>query len=274
MRTKKKESAPETAAVMDELLVSAETVQEEPAEPVFPPYMFEINDFGLRENVEYVFNDDATINWRAMIKSEHLYPNKDRFPEGKVPDSIEGLEDSKLLIKLSGIKELARLRGYKSVKSKVIISEPERAVVSCKITWVGNYESECCDVTYEDVANATVDNCSSFVTKFLESIAYNRAFVRCVRNFLNIHVVGEDEIDKSEKAPADNTVAISPQDVLAKNARAKGFEDYESFKVTFLRKLWVEDSYKNEEAKNWNSFKDISAKESRILLALLNNFKP
>lgn len=238
----------------------------------YPASVYYSNEYGLKNGVNYAFNEDGTVNWRAMVRPEHLYPNKDRFPEGKVPDSIEGLEDSKLLIKLAGIKEVARLRGYKEVRSKVILSEPDRAVVSCKIKWAGNYESEFNDIIFEDVANATVDNCNSFATKFLECIAYNRAFIRCVRNFLNIHIVGEDEIDKSEKAPVDNTVAISPQDVLAKNARAKGFDDYESFKG-FLRKLWMDDSYKNEDIKDWSSFKDIPAKESRILLALLNQYK-
>ncbi len=34
---------------------------------------------GLLSNVEYVFNEDGSINWRAMVKAEHLYPNKDWF---------------------------------------------------------------------------------------------------------------------------------------------------------------------------------------------------
>lgn len=292
MRKKKQPENPEDSSG---LLVSTESVDNEIAvdqenkvslqglidivnnldnesQPYSPSTYFH-NGYGLKNGVNYIFNEDGTVNWRAMVKPEHLYPNKDRFPEGKVPDSIEGLDDSKLLIKLAGIKEVAKLRGYSKVSLKTIASEPDRAVVSCKIKWDGNYETNFERVSFEDIANATEENCNSFGKKFLEPIAFNRAFIRCVRNFLNIHIVGEDEIDKSDKTDsADNSVAISPQDVLAKNAKAKKMEDFEQFK-NFLRKLWADGSYKNEEVTSWKSFKDIPPKESRILLALLNKFE-
>ncbi len=35
------------------------------------------NEFGLLEGVEYKFNEDGSVNWRAMIKPEHLYPNRE-----------------------------------------------------------------------------------------------------------------------------------------------------------------------------------------------------
>jgi len=240
----------------------------------FGPNTFLRDSHGLLTNVQYHFNIDGSVNWRAMINPEHIYVNKDRFPEGKTPDSIEGLDDSKLLIKLSGIKEIAKLRGFSSVHFNVIKADEDHATVSCSIDWLPNYETG--DMTtYMDVANATLNNCDGFSAKFLEAIAANRAFIRCVRNFLNIHIVGADEIDKSNK-PAlerDSTPAIAPQDVLAKIARVKGFEDYESFKVGFLKELYEAGSYEYktpEGGKKWESFKDIPAKEARILLALLN----
>ena len=52
------------------------------------------------------------------------------------------------------------------------------------ITYLPNYETNFKEVTFSDVANATIENTSSFAKKFLETIACNRAFVRCVRNFL------------------------------------------------------------------------------------------
>ena len=70
--------------------------------------------------------------------------------------------------------------------------------VSCNITYLPNYETNFKEVTFSDVANAAIENTSSFIKKFLETIACNRAFVRCVRNFLNVHIVGDDEIDKSD----------------------------------------------------------------------------
>lgn len=264
-------AAQENNISLEELIDIVDNLDNE-SQPHSPSTFF-YNEYGLKNRVNYVFNEDGTVNWRAMVKPEHLYPNKERFPEGKVPDSIEGLDDSKLLIKLAGIKEVAKLRGYSKVSLKTIASEPDRAVVSCKIKWDGNYETNFERISFEDIANATEENCNSFGKKFLEPIAFNRAFIRCVRNFLNIHVVGEDEIDKSDKIDSlDNSVAISPQDVLAKNAKAKKMEDFEQFK-NFLRKLWADGSYKNEEVASWKTFKDIPPKESRILLALLNKFE-
>ena len=63
---------------------------------------------------------------------------------------------------------------------------------------------------YSDTANATLDNTDSFCAKFLETIACNRAFVRCVRNYLGVHIVGADEIDKSEnKTPITKEIRDS-----------------------------------------------------------------
>ena len=84
---------------------------------LYGPDLWKRNEHGLLESVDYEFNKDGSVNWRAMINSEHLYPNKEHFEMRKmpVPESIEGLEDNQLLIKLGGIKELLKLRGVKSV---------------------------------------------------------------------------------------------------------------------------------------------------------------
>lgn len=246
------------------------------------------NEYGLIESVNYIFNDDGSINWRAMIKPEFLYPNKDWFELRKqqVPTSVEGLDDRQLLIMLGGLKELAKLRGYKSVSYEVNHPNDNYVVAKCRIEWIGNYESE--SVTYEDVANATVNNTDDFCIKFLETIACNRAFVRCVRNFLNIHIVGADEIDKSKNRVMDiselvvsTALPITPQGTLEKAANEKlkigSFEDFK----TFLRGVYKEASDADnadlieslKDAKNWQAYKDIPAKTSRVLLKVINDKK-
>ena len=118
------------------------------------------------------------------------------------------------------------------------------------------------------MANATLDNTSSFATKFLETIACNRAFVRCVRNFLNVHIVGDDEIDKSGKPPAlnKNNDPLSPHGLLQKQ-----FSTFDEFKDK-LRDLYTSKSYKQDVdvIKGWKDFSDIPPKEVRILIGLLN----
>jgi len=235
------------------------------------------NELGLIEGVEYKFNEDGSINWRAMIKPEHLYPNKDWFETRKlqVPDSIEGLGDHQLLVKLAGIKELARLRGFLDVQFKIETISSHYATAVCSIRWMPNYESDGNAQTFTSTANATSENCSGFGIKFLEPIAENRAFVRSVRNYLNIHIVGDDEIDKSKNKVAyeesESIVqSLTPQSALKNSAKQNlGCEDFEAFKK-HLRKLWKDETYKNEEAANWNSFEDIPIKESRKLLSIVS----
>lgn len=231
----------------------------------------------------FKFNEDGSVNWRAMVKPEHLYPNKDWFTlRGQpVPDSVEGLADNQLLIKLGGLKELAKLRGYNKVSYDVVKCERDYVVVKCKISWKALMaekpsmvilEDPC---TFEDMANATLENTNDFCAKFLETIATNRAFVRCVRNYLGINIVGDDEIDKSKTKASvyENTessiVNITPQGLLKKLAKDKlGCDSFDDFK-TYLRKLWQEERYKNEEAKIWNDFTAIPAKECRKLTSFI-----
>ena len=237
------------------------------------------NEFGLIDGVIYAYHEDGTINWRAMIASEHLYPNKGWFEKRKkqIPSSTEGLNDSQLLIKLSGIKELAKLRGFSSVTYDVIKCDLNHVAVKCGIKWIGNYESEGETVYFEDIANATAYNTNDFALKFLETIAVNRAFVRCVRNFLNVHIVGWDEIDSSE---GENSIFVqeikeasfpSAQGTLEKNAKRKGYDSFNAFKNEFLREVWKTEEYKNEDTKNWTQYSDISAADARKLMALLKN---
>ena len=136
----------------------------------FGPSSFQRDENGLLKNVEYNFNEDGSIDWRAMVKEEHLFPNKAHFERFKkpVPKTIEGLRDHQLLIKLSGIKELARLRGFSSVSYETVKCEHNHVAVKCKIEFIPNYESAGSSIVYEDMANATSSNCSSFAVRFLK----------------------------------------------------------------------------------------------------------
>tara|TARA_R110001592_G_scaffold360201_2_gene668194 strand:- start:1963 stop:2703 length:741 start_codon:yes stop_codon:yes gene_type:complete len=241
---------------------------------LYGPDLWKRNEHGLLESVDYEFNKDGSVNWRAMISPEHLYPNKDHFEMRKmpVPDSIEGLEDHQLLIKLGGIKELAKLRGFHNITYDITESSDSRVVVQCMIGWISNYESNGAQ-SFASMANATTHNTNGFAAKFLECIAENRAFVRAVRNFLGIHIVGADEIDSSKNkspivSPPSSAGAkdISPQGILKEKAGVS----FDSFKNK-LRELYKEQLYTNdpEVIKEWSNYKDIPAKECRKLLKLL-----
>ena len=230
------------------------------------------DESGLISNVDYQFNDDGSVDWRSMIKEEYLFPNKSWFDLRKkdCPRTIEGLKDHQLLIKLGGIKDLARLRGFSSLSYDLVKCDPDHVAVICKMTFIPNFETNGQSVTFEDVANATTENTSSFAKKFLETIACNRAFVRCVRNFLNVHIVGDDEIDKSDntKTTKSSSNELSPTSFLKKQLSDNhGITEYQDF-IPLLRKLHQAKKIdiSTETIKSWKSFDDISAKDCRILL--------
>jgi|TARA_R110002020_G_scaffold89952_2_gene219458 hypothetical protein len=247
---------------------------------IYGPDIYKRDANGLFENVDYKFNDDGSVDWRAMIKPEFLYANKDWFEARKmdIPTTTEDLQDNQLLVMLGGIKELAKLRGYTALDYDITNVTEDYVVAKCTINWCNNYESVSeFSTVYTDAANATLDNTDSFCSKFLETIACNRAFVRCVRNFLGVHIVGADEIDKSDgkavkkssSGDASHIFAITPTGTLQKTlAEVLNITNFDDFKE-YLRTLWKNEAYKNEDIKDWNDFKDIPAKECRIIIALI-----
>lgn len=165
---------------------------------------FKKDRFGFIRDIDYHFNSDGSINWRGMIQKEYLVPNRDVFKNKNVDlkdIDVTTLPDNQLLILLGGIKELAQIRGFENVEYEVIQATPEYVAVKCTITWTDNFETNFQKVSFSALADAHLDNTKDFAKNFLMAIAENRAFIRCVRNFLKINIVGNDEIGKSD-APA------------------------------------------------------------------------
>jgi hypothetical protein len=213
-----------------------------------PPKTLKRNEFGLLENppIPYVFNEDGYVNWRKMIRPEYLVANKQRTQE----TDISKLEDKDLLILLGGIKELAQIRGFTCVSYDVPQAGPNYVITSCYINWIGNYETSNVEVSFQALADASPDNTQSFARNYLAAIAENRAFVRCVRNFLKINIVGQEEVGVKiiEEPGSDNP--ISPAAVLHNLMKEKNI----SFDQ--IQKRLIKDKY--EKAEEMTSINDIS----------------
>ena len=164
---------------------------------------------GLLTDVNYIFNEDGLIDWRKMIKSEFLVPNKDRTNE----TDVTKLKDYQLIILLGGIKELAQIRGYTTVKYDVVSPSPEYVAATCSITWKPNYETEGEEVVFSAVGDASPHNTSGFGQIFLAACAENRAFVRCVRNFLRINIVAQEELQGNNAKFTPSKGVSNPYDV-------------------------------------------------------------
>jgi hypothetical protein len=147
---------------------------------------------GLLTSVQYVFNQDGTIAWRRMIKPEYLVPN-DRVTQEK---DVTKLQDNELLILLGGLKELAQVRGYHSVEYRPTAAKLDYFSTVCRIVWIPNYETQGQSKVFEAIAGASLNNTEGFAQYYLAEIAENRAFARCIRNFLKINIVSKEEASK------------------------------------------------------------------------------
>jgi len=183
---------------------------------------FQRNEFGLITNLDYKFNTDGTIDWKAMLKPEHLYVNpgnKERIEKkyGKKYEEIniieDKVEDVDLVILLSGIKYLAKIRGVEGVKYNVVAANPEYAAVNCEILFSSNFETENKKISYQENACAHLNNTASFANKYLVEIATNRAFCRCIRSFLGINVVTKEELGgaNADESSSKASLASSKQ---------------------------------------------------------------
>lgn len=229
-----------------------------------PPNIITRNRYGLLENknINYIYNEDGSINWRKMVKTEYLVPNRQKTQE----TDVSKLEDKDLLILLGGIKELAQIRGYSKVEYKVVSANENYFATSCRITWLPNYETGDKEIIFESLADASSGNTKSFARYFLAAIAENRAFVRCVRNFLKINIVGQEELGDAkliEESIQDNPT--SPVTLLEKVMKEKGIS-FDNLK----KKLSKE---KFENADSFESINDIPKVKIFELIDRIKNVK-
>lgn len=245
-----------------------------------PPIKRERNEYGFLNNVDYVFKEDGKVNWRKMIPAEFLVFNRDKKAEienvyGKKLESLSVTEvdDKYLLILLFGIRYLASLRGYASVLPTVTYCSDYKATVATSIYWIGNNDTEMRQEYFGDVASATFENTNGFGRKFLESIAANRAFVRAVRNYLEINIVGFDEVAADGKSESDNTNipstnsgSLSVNSLLESKAKELGLT-FDQFKEGVKNKY--KDSVKSDFTK-WLNYLDLPPTDAYIMLDIIS----
>jgi hypothetical protein len=205
-----------------------------------PPKIYGRNKYGLIENkdINYIYNDDGSINWRKMVKYEYLVPNRQKTQE----QDVSKLEDKDLLILLGGIKELAQIRGYSKVEYKVVAATENYFATSCRITWSPNYETGNKEIIFESLADATSNNTKSFARFFLAAIAENRAFVRCVRNFLKINIVSQEELGDVKLIDEEPQInQTSPHALLDKIMKEKNIS------LETLKSKLIKEKFENSE---------------------------
>jgi hypothetical protein len=185
----------------------------------------ERDENGLVVGVEYQFTEDGMVDWKKMVPKKYLVPNSQR---GVNPDAdVSTLKDHELIIKLGGLRYVAKLRGYMGFTYVTTSASPHYVHTKCSINWLPNYESEDLSVFSEGIGDAHEGNTDSFMKFYLAAAAENRSFVRCVRNYLNIAIVSDEEIREKGGKVTNNTQdeqdpGAKPVEIIQKLLAQKG----------------------------------------------------
>lgn len=231
-------------------------------------------------NIEYVYKENGFVDWKKMIPKEYFYPNLKEIEKDsiEIPEDISTLDDKYLLIKLGGLKELARIRGLKSVKKDFLESTGEKVVVKTTVVFTGNYETRFQDLVYEDIASATVHNTGELSVMYLETIASNRSLARAIRNALGIDITAYEEIKKEQEKTAnevqENTDPRESLKHLCSNKKVSIINEEEVKEEIYLNSIDNLVKYlkfkKFKDIGDWNDWNDISIGTCWRLMAILN----
>jgi len=232
-----------------------------------PPIVLCRNAYGLLNNVDYKYKENGFVDWRAMVDPQYLYANKDKTSE----TDITKLRDDQLVIKLGGLRELAQIRGFKSIKYNVTCPSQHYVVVTCDIDWIPNYETEGREVSMSAVSTSHLDNSKSFMINYLGEQSENRSFCRAVRSFLGINIVSHEELsDKIASNQADQDGGkIETNDIYEPLRTVMG-----KLKLSFEKLKTKCANAKDREFKgceNWSSLEDIPKNDAFYLLGKLND---
>lgn len=226
----------------------------------------------------------SDIPWRKLIDPKFTYVNEQYFKDRnlELPVDKEGVDDDGLIVRLSGLKDLAIKHGYSLIQYKNISTDSENAVCKCFICWYPTAYNGYKYVRTVGIASANRDNLTTSALKYKESIASNRAFSRAVRDYFGIFSVSEEELDKTipEKISSDiyqPNGSISPKDLRSPLLLEKAAVDVFGVKSfsEFKEKLpsFILDDEILEESKAWESYKDISSDRCKKLRKLIKDSK-
>lgn len=239
-----------------------------------PPFKIERNEYGLLKNLNYVFDENGMVDWRAMIPVKYLYINPDKKRRKEIEDKygkpydqidilLDKVEDRHLVSMLGGTKYLARIRGVKSVKVKIKESNESYASVTATIVFIPNYETESKEFTYSENACAHSNNTYSFAQQYLVEMATNRAVCRAIRMALSIFVVSQVEVSGAqgyeERAETSSSVSFDGQIItnLKNKCEAKNISIQKL--IIVAKEKWLSDLEGNPD--EWKTFEDIPKRD-------------
>lgn len=245
---------------------------------------FKRDDNGLIPGIDYILTDEGLIDWRAVIPNKFFYIKNDQRSrvriEKKYGKSIKDIDitndkvsDSDLIITLGGIKYVAKVRGILSVSENIKESNEDYCSVTCNIIFTPNFETEMNAVPFSASASAHRNNTTDFYQKYLVEAASNRAFVRCVRNFLNINIVSKEELGEidNNNSGEDDILSNSPSDSqvsILETIMKKKKMDFKQLKMKLSKEKFFDG------VENITSVREIPKAKMFTLIERISNFNP
>lgn len=243
--------------------------------------VFERDSRGLVKGVKYVFKSNGKVDWRRMVNEEFVIFNPQRIKQieekyGKSVDILKTseVEDRDLMILLGGIKELADLRGILDCDCTPVYVADNNVTVKTRITWMPNFETAGHNVSFTGIGAATLENTNGFGQNYLAAIAENRGFVRSVRGYLGINIVGQDEVGgkgaKFEPEHSPKSAPFSSNAFLETKCQERGIT-FDVFKATVLAKY--SDKVSNDvDIKAWTGFASLKAIDATNFIEVLKEY--
>lgn len=255
------------------------------------PKICKRNEFGLREDVKYVFREDNSVDWVKMLLPQHFVINKayenqivEKLGKPLVEVEAQEVEDHQKLTLLAGSRYLLDLRGFSKLKySQPVYGTNGSVSVECEITFIPNYETDMRELVFSGIGEATMNNAGPIGKNkmgewayYLAATAENRAFVRCLRNALRISVLSKEEaqfetVAQQSQSQSQNS-SLDFYSILQNimNTKKPNKISFDILQKTIINNY--QDKVKSDPSK-WTSVKDIPPNDVFTIIGLLKGNK-
>lgn len=217
---------------------------------------------------KYIRKENGDINWFAHLEDDQIFLNQSykaevekRYNKPICEIDLKQVDEKYLLISLNGLKSLARLKGYKSIKFPIFQAQPGFAYAVCEIEWNDG-------VIVADSADACPDNVGQPPFSFyLSSLAANRSCGRAIRSSLGIVALCREEIGISPTKIENAMSQADPRKSLQDKLEGKG-RDFNSFKT-----WWNANHAKEGKEIEGNTWSELEVSQTWTMLGVLKKLE-
>jgi len=218
----------------------------------------------LEENPQFIALNKQMAKSYGKIDDEKISKKKER-------EVLETLDDKFKIVLLQFFKDIAHKQGFASINYSPIGQAHEGyAGLVCSIQWSNSQITS-------GVGDAHYNNTTSFTKHYCGPMAENRSFVRAVKQFFNISLLGADEIGETPEEGEKKEPSTGPHVILKKVAKEKlgviTFSKFKEYLKTQLKNSPENPWIKVEEYEEWANYKDWPDVKKSKIAELVENIK-